>query len=186
MSLKIFGERVALKPVEEKFGSGIILRPANRNVTSQLGEIVALSESASKVFKPGQICWFQVAHDLRTGAKICPEYQVEDTSYLIQHYRDLIAILDGPVVKLENFSIAGEWCLVKAELIPHEGRLLLPDSIKTNQEFIRYRLVQKGPTVDLEINVGDELIVEKNRCNPIEIDGEQYFYITKMFVYGVA
>jgi len=181
-----FGDRVVLKAIEEKFDTEILL-PQTRNIRHMLGKSVAISPNAGKAgFEVGAIYFFQVAMDPRTGAPLVPVHGGGDDQVIVQHWRDLIAKLSRDVVSLETFNVVGQWILLEPEA--EQGLIVRPDNQPLDPAEVNFKVVQLGQPFE-GLSVGDSVIVEKGRCNPIELkrDGKsnQYFYVDRQFVYGV-
>ena len=51
---------------------------------------------------------------------------------------------------------------------------------------MKFILEEKGETVEAPIEVGQELLVDRTRANPIKLGDVAYHYIHKNFVLGVV
>lgn len=185
----IHGDRIILSPVEEEFVSNILM-PEVRHRQFQLGKVVAAGPKASEIFKEEDLLIFQVIQDLRTNRPLVSKYTDKDGEHIVQHYKDMIGRLKGPVVKLEDFEIVGDWVLLRAEQAKKTaGNLLLPENLRdssSTDEFTKYYVVQKGGTVNHGLTPGQEVIVEKTRCNPIGLSGKVYYYVDKSSIYATV
>lgn len=179
---RLFGERVALQLVDEEY-EGLIVPAPTQERMHMLAKVVAVGDEAKWV-KPGEIVYWQWNKMIEAMCK----YQMNGTPIFILSEKDMIAKLSSRLVKLDTFQVVGEWCLVRKESEQAVGRILLPNAVAhaPEQSFVHHFLVQKGEdTQDKLMEIGDELIVDRARANPLRISGEDFFYIQKPFVVGV-
>lgn len=186
--LKPFGTRVAVKDVAEEFESEIIL-PSRRQLQYLIGEVVASSDQAKEWVKDGEIVLFQLPINPATGKPMQPAISIDGEDLQFLHYKDLIARLPkgNPKVTIDNFQVIGTWVLIRAEFNKPSSLIQLPDSAQEqhHHDMFKFYLVQKGPQCKVDMNVGEEVVVDANRCNPIEIDGKKFFYTYEDWIYGV-
>lgn len=184
MKLNLFGDRVAIVKVEEEFDGKIII-PDNTHQQHWIGRIVSTSPKVHEEgeFKNGQLVMFQTNAMMEFNNSV----RVGDSDVMVLHPNDIISILDGMVVKLENFKIASQWVLLKGEDVGQVSSIILPDQGKQqNSHYIRWFVEQKGAkTAKNLFKVGDEVAVQKGRCNPISINHDTYFYVTQDNLHGV-
>jgi co-chaperonin GroES (HSP10) len=186
MTLKLFGQRIALTEVKEEL-EGSILLPESRTRSFYIGRIIAVGdglEPDGKV-KPmwvsaGDLVMFQLI-----GAQVTASQFIHESNKVrILHQGDVIARLKSNVVKMDNFEILGDWVLSKVEM-QSGTTLVVPDSARQPDMFT-FKLEQKGAGVEHDIQKGEEVYVERMRCNPVEIDRVTYAFCHKSDVHGVA
>lgn len=189
-NIKLYGERVALMPVEEDY-SGSIQLPDGTNSTlgHELGKIKAVGDCRVKdeqrpIFvNAGDVVLFQMNQML---AGQCLYRWQNKHLFMVLLQSDMIARLKSTKITLEGFEILGNWILLEPFATPKievNGAILIPDNVQNSKD--RLRVIQLGSTVDLDVKVGDEVVPAKNRCNPIRIDGDDYVYIDKSSLAGV-
>jgi chaperonin GroES len=54
-----------------------------------------------------------------------------------------------------------------------EGGIVLPDSAKSDDNFIRAEVLEIGTDENIEVEVGDEVILSSFSGTEIEVDGEE-------------
>ena len=184
--INLFGERVAIVELEEEIESEIALA-GKRNYSYFVGKVHAASKKAQEILNVDDTVLFQAPTDMRTGKVMGQVFKAGDEIVQIQHSRDMIARLGkGTVVNIDTFEPLGEWVLAEARLIKRESTILLPDNVRETPDFFRYHVVKKGSKVPEEIQVGDEIVVEPNRLNPIGLSGKNYFYCDRGQIAGVV
>jgi hypothetical protein len=108
---------------------------------------------------------------------------------------DLIGRLKDDRVNIESFEILGDFVLVKPELRGSGSPIVLPSTVAKSPEFVYYRVVQLGSTVDLPIAVGDEIIINHGKVNVLMLQAqdkgggwhnEDYGYVIKDYVHAVV
>ncbi len=184
--IKLFGERVAIKELEEKIESEIVM-VGKRNFQYNIGEVLATSDKAKEIMKDGDVVLFQSPMDYRTGKILSQVFKHGKDILLVQHSRDMIARLGkSKIVNLENFDPIGEWVLIESRQIENNTGILLPDNIRETPDFFRYYVLKKGSKVAETIQIGDEIVAEPNRLNPIGLDGKNYFYCDQGQICGTV
>lgn len=183
MNFKLFGERVALEPVEQTY-SGKVVLPQSAARVFDLGRVVAIGDGKVKDktvplrVKVGDTAVFQanmmVAHNCRHdfGPK---------SKFIFLLQQDLIAVLHGTEIKLERFQVVGHWVLLQ----PFDevtGIIKTPD---TATRPARYRAVQVGEDAPAEL-LDKEVIVEKTRVSKISIGDRELAFIHQANVMGVV
>lgn len=186
--IKLFGDRVAVREIDEEYKTEIKL-VGRMNASYIIGKILAASENSSKVVSEGDVVLFQVPMHPIERRPMVPGHTIDGVSFLIQHYRDLIAKLPSgdPVVTLDNFQVLDRWCLVRAEAVKLSSGLYLPENVQENHksDYFKFFLVQKGKNVPISVEVDDEIVVDPSRANPIGIGAENFYYIHSDCIYGV-
>lgn len=184
--MKLFGERVALQQVEETI-QGTLLVPDLHAKTFTIGKVVSVGDGKTKDgaktmwISPGELIMFQLVGPQTVQAK----FNVAGKPMMILHQGDLIARLDKPVIAPENLTILGEWLLLDVTIPTKVGELYLPNKVTPGLESIVFHVRQLGAGVTLEAKPGDEVAVERGRCQPLEIDGKTLAYIHQSQVHGV-
>jgi len=205
MSVKLFGHRVLLKyekPAETKIGNLYIPDVAGKHDLHRTGRVEVVGDGfvtnpvtkQVEAFKPlvqkGDLVMFQI-NDVMRWAQIF-RYLKDDLIYMLQ--TELIARLHGEKISLDTFEILGDYVLVKPQLRLIEGKILLPNTVQS-PERIQYTAIQKGATVDLPFEIGQEVICNHGRVNPVFIpvmqksgivEQQEYGYVLKDFVNGVV
>ena len=184
--MKLFGERVAMKQVEETI-TGTLFVPDLHAKTFTIGEVVAVGDGKTKEgdkpmwVTPGELVMFQLVGPQTIQAK----FLVEGKPRMILHQGDLVAKLTKPAIAVDNLTILGEWVLLDADIPTKVGEIYLPTKTTPNLESIRFRVRQVGAGVTIKVKVGDEVAVERGRCQPLEIDDKTLAYIHQGQVHGV-
>jgi co-chaperonin GroES (HSP10) len=174
MKLNVFGNRVAVSPVTEKTTGKIVL-PENRHKMYLLGKVEKANQAEDQtVCYPGNLVLFQ------TNSTSEPVViSGEKVSFL--HPGDVIGILKSEVISIENFQIAGNWIMVEPVKSIQEGKILLPENV---EHCFKFSVFQVGSTVKIGVSPGDEIVLERNRLTPIQIEGREFGYIDQAFVFG--
>jgi len=193
---KMFGPRVLLEKFKPE-GTGKIVLPdtAGATDTHLLGKVISTGDgklrdgkSTEMFVKDGDVVMFQTSDVI----SYTQTYRNADNKMLVHMLQgDLIARINGTVINIENLEILGEFLLIRWELRHTDSPIILPENVgaRTPDMFAFY-VEQKGGAVDLEVNVGDEVILNNGRLNVILITGDngvnkEYGYILKDFVCGV-
>jgi co-chaperonin GroES (HSP10) len=204
MSIKLFGHRVLLKHEKLESSKGNIIIPdvAGKHDLNRTGRVKVIGDGKVRnavtgsfevkpaLVKEGDMVMFQI-NDIMKWAQIY-RHGKDDLIWMLQH--ELIARINGKDSNMETFEILGDFVLVKPEIRKLGEGLVLPDSIKS-PDMIHYTVKQIGCTVDLPISVGQEVICNHGRINPIFIPEKQpdgapiqieYGYVFKDFVHGMV
>ena len=146
-----------------------------------LSEVVALGDKCKGV-GAGDIVLWQNNGIIERNCR----YFMDGVPIFVLFRSDLIARLANKMVKLDNFQVLGEWCLVR-RVVKQPNLIVLPEAVQeSNQDLvIKFILEQKGAEVTTEVELGDELIVDRTRSNPIKINKESFYYIHQSSVLGV-
>lgn len=184
--ISVFGSRVALKVVEEKYDGIIVLPNGMARSLHMMGVVVAASPTVDGTpshltqLSPGETVLFQ-SNDFMAQQGT---YKLPSFEGMVLHQRDMVARLKEQKVTLKNFEMLGPWMLVEPFAKREKSALVLPDNIDNTNELQRFRLVQQGAWVDFGLKPGDELILNKGMVNPLSIDGKAYCYISSDAVLG--
>ena len=192
--IKLFGVRVALKQIDEEVtGSLFIPSIVKQGALYELGKVWAVGPDATFASE-GDTVVFQMPDMVKKSTTY--RMSTDGERFTVIHHLDVLAILHKPIMAIEHFEIAGNWVLAEMIVNKPAGGLELPENYRTELEDIRIRIVQLGRGVtDVEYAVGQEIVCEKTRCNPINLEktdfatGEkvnaEYVFLTKDYVYGV-
>jgi co-chaperonin GroES (HSP10) len=203
MSIKLFGHRVLLKHEKLESKSTIVIPDvAGKHDLNRTGRVKVIGDGKVRNAVTGQfevrpalvkvddMVMFQI-NDVMKWAQIY-RHGKDDLIWMLQ--QELIARINGKETTIDTFEILGDFVLVKPEVRKLGEGLVLPDSIKS-ADMIHYTVKQIGSTVDLPITVGQEVICNHGRVNPIFIPEKQkdggpiqieYGYIFKDFVHGMV
>lgn len=185
----VYGDRLVLSSVEEEY-EGVIVPTPTFKQAHVLGLVKVLGDKAeASGVKVNDIVLYQTNGFIAQQA----HYNFGGSDYFILMTTDMIASVtptvrpDGKmatIITLENFHILGEWLLVEPFVEKSNSVIVIPENAQP-EESVRFRLIQKGPKVDLDVQPSDVLIVDRARANPIGIGTGKYAYVQKQFVYGV-
>lgn len=204
MSIKLFGHRVLLKHEKLENSKSKIVIPdvAGKHDLNRTGRVKVVGDGRVKNAVTGQVevkpplvkvedlVMFQI-NDVMKWAQIY-RHGKDDLIWMLQH--ELIARINGDDMNMDTFEILGDFVLVKPEIRKLGEGLVLPDSIKS-PDMIHYTVKQIGSTVDMPFTVGQEVICNHGRINPIFIPEKQsdggpiqveYGYVFKDFVHGMV
>jgi co-chaperonin GroES (HSP10) len=178
---KLFGDRVALQLVEEEY-EGMLVPAPSPNKMHVLSKVIAIGDKCKELVV-GDIVLWQNNGLIERNCR----YVMDGKPVFVLLRGDMIARLTNRLVKLGNFQILGEWCLVRKIVEQPSSLIVLPDSAQeSNPEMVlRFILEQKGNECDVDVAVGDELIVDRTRSNPLRIHREDFYYVHKNCVLGV-
>lgn len=192
LKIKLFGDRVLFKPIEEEI-TGSILLPIRQNKKYELGEVIKLGDGkykdtagnqkeAKMLVAIGDYIFFQVNPMMAQNNAV----RLEGKTYMTIIQHDMIARLKSPKVSLENFEILGYWLLLDSfEDKVGDSRIVLPDNVGMESRALRYKVKQKGALAD-NVEVGQEVIIEKRAASIVTINDEYYWYLDSRHVYGVV
>jgi co-chaperonin GroES (HSP10) len=196
--LRIFGERVAVKRVEEKL-SGSILIPQNTvNLTRCIGQIVSVGDGVVRrdgqrkvmemVVKEGDLVFFQMNSIQEVNSVFVVGEKEKKNELYTLNQGDCIARLTSEAITYKGFEMLGVWCLVEPFMDKPSANLVIPDIIDpVHSSTPRFRLKKLGTHANLvDVKEDQELIVEKMMVNPVEIEGKRYGFIDRDRIYGVV
>jgi len=191
-TLTLLGENIAVTMVEEQMEGEIIL-PQNKYVRHELGRVIAVGDgkyrqdpsSATPIpdrtiwVKPGDIIMYQLGGPQIGNAA----YKLDEQPIRIFHQGDAIATLKTNKITMENIQILGNWVMLRVET--QKGLIVIPDQAQPPENF-KFYLEQKGAGVTLDIAIGEEVLPERGRCAPIDINGKTFVYTHQDFIRGVV
>ncbi len=189
MQIKLFGNSVLVRKVTPKNTSTLYV-PESQSDIHKIGEVVVVGNGKvpngtiePSLVKVGDIVYFQT--NAVMAANTCYEHEKE--SFINLHQGDLIAKINTPkdeaVVTYDAFEMLGRWSLLRVHQ-RQVSSILIPENINNN-EFIYFTLAKRGADVDLEIEIGQELLINHGRINPILLENKNYAYIDKGYILGV-
>jgi co-chaperonin GroES (HSP10) len=203
MNVKLFGKRVLVEFHRPKTDSKIIIPDAAQNRDSHRlgivrfigdGRVKNKAEPVPSLVKEGDVVMFQLNGIMEATQK----FVLDGKHYMNVVEDDLIARINGDDLSIENLEMLGDYVLLKHFIRQQPGStLFLPDNAvrQSAPDFIYFRCVQKGTTVDLPFTKGDELVVNFGRLTPMFIvkrkaDGTsenlEFAYTRKEWVDGVV
>lgn len=199
MIKQLFGERIAVTESNFEFEGDILMPEGHQTLGKEyrLGEVVGVPDLV--YFAAGEKKRAPM-HYVELGDKVVfqiPAKITEGVQYVLPHYfagkpfsiilqGDILGILKSKVVTPETFEIAGNWVLLESWTNKPATFLDLPDNFAAELKDFRLRVVQKGKGVtDDRYQIGDEVFVEKSRCNPIFLGSKEYCFIEKGWIFGV-
>lgn len=179
--LTLFGERIAIKQIEEAIEGEIVI-PAGTTLSNyQLGRVLATGPKATHA-KVGDVVLFQIPTHIMASAT----YRWGGEEAALIHQADIIGKLKTNVVNVANFEIAGGWVLLDIEIQGLNAGLSLPQNVQPNLVDIHFTVRQIGDHVakDRGYEVGDKAMVERQRCNPLKIEDKEYAFCDQQWVFG--
>jgi co-chaperonin GroES (HSP10) len=165
-NFKLFGDRVLVEQVKAK--QGTIYVPENEYDLSRIG-------------KEGDLVYFQTNMVMQSNLM----YDMGTEIYMNLMQGEIIAKLDSNDITLDGFHVIGDWVLCKPFLKDAPVGIVLPEASKKAMA-VYFRLIDKGSTVDLPIEKGDELVLTHGRAQPFQIQREDYVYIHKNEIHGIV
>lgn len=194
MEHKIFGPRVFVEVLEEKYEGLQIIISQSMNINHKIGRVIAVgngrnpdgSETDVSFLNEGDILMFQ-ANDVMMANS---NYVFDGKNCLALHVNEMIAKVESDVVTEDTFHILGKWVLLEGHIVPTmETSLVLPEQDTqqmTQTAWVRFSVKQVGQTAanDLPIEPGDELILDRTRINSIKIGMEERFYVPLESILG--
>ena len=204
MNVKLFGHRCLVEFHRPKTASKIIIPDIARNTDShRLGIVRVVGDGAVKgkdtpepsLVKEGDVVLFQINGMMEATQK----YVLDGKHYMNLLQGDLIARITGDDMTVENMEMLGDYVLLKHFIRQRPGStLFLPDSAAVRQsapDFIYFRCAKKSATVNLEVAVGNEVVVNFGRLTPLLIvklnedgttENQEFCYTRKEWVDGVV
>lgn len=180
----LFGNRVALSVVEEEY-KGILVKAPTEEKMHVLARVAAKGDKVTQDIKVGDILFWQTNSMIQAHNR----YQFDKANPLfILMTGDMVARVKNRTVDRENFQVIGDWCLVRRVVVQPSKLIFVPDTaVDANQDsIVQWILEQKGDTVDCEMGLGQEVIIDRTRANPIQLGEERFAYIHKNFVIGTV
>lgn len=199
---ELFGNRVALQLLEEEY-QGLVVPAPTQSKIHVISKVMAVGDKASSAIKVNDILFWQTNAMIEAHCR----YQLNGVPTFVLGTTDMIARLTAnteigqgkdarltaQVINLANFHVIGDWLLIRKVVIEPSKLIILPDEVKdANQDMTVKFLVEqlgdtvcsKGGPVEIEVAVGDDLIVDRTKANPIKLGDDHFFYLHKNFVLG--
>ena len=179
---KLFGNRVALQLVEEEY-KGLIVPTPTAEKLHVLSKVVAVGDKVTLDIKVNDILFWQTNSMIQKHCR----FDLNGVPTFVLLVGDMVARLTEQLVTRANFHILGEYLLLKREVIQPK-RIILPDEVvEANQETtVRFLLDDKGASVKVEAEAGQELLVDRSRANPIKLEDTLYYYLHSNYVLGTV
>lgn len=201
MNIKLFGPRCFVEFYRPKSQSRIVIPDIAQNGDShRMGIVRFIGDGRVKnkdvpepsLVKEGDIVLFQLNGVMETTQK----FVLEGKHYMNLLQSELIARIDGDLSE-DNLTMLGDYVLLKHFTREQPGsKLVVPESVaKSLPEFIYFRCLKKGSTVDLPIKVGDEIVANLGRLTPLfivsqklngSVDNQEFCYTRKEWIDGTV
>jgi len=184
-TLTLFGENIAVTMIDEQLEGEIIL-PQNKFVRHELGKVLATGDGKYRTgetkplwVKPDDIVMYQLGGPQITNST----YKFDNQPIRLFHQGDAIAKLKTNKITMDNIQILGDWVLLRVET--QKGIIIIPDQAQPPENF-KFYLEQAGAGFKLNIAVGEEVLPERGRCAPVDVNGKTYVYTHQDFIRGVV
>jgi len=203
MNVKLFGPRCLVEFHRPKTASKIVIPDSAQERDSHRfgivryigdGKVKGKDEPVPSLVKEGDVVMFQINNIMEATQK----FVLNGKHYMNLLQGDLIARVVGEDVCAENLEMLGDYLLLKHFMRQTGSTLLLPDSAQmrnSSPEFIYFRVVSKGSTVDLPVKENDEVVVNFGRLTPMFIikrkddgtsENQEFVYTRKDWIDGVV
>jgi hypothetical protein len=187
---QLFGNRIAVQITEEEYEGLIVAAPTAMRM-HVCAHVVAVGPEV-KGISTGDIVFYQKIIHPFGNTQQDPfgdpkRYNLNGVPTHIELAGDMIAKLSSRKVKLENFTMIGDWFLCRREIVRPSNLIIVPDSAEAaNQDImVQFLVEQVGDGVVEVFPKGTELIIDRGRANPLRIETTDFVYIHKNFVMGV-
>lgn len=186
-TFKLFGDRVLVEQVKAK--QGTIYVPENEYDLSRIGRVITTGDGTrpgrdpvDMLVKEGDLVYFQTNAVMQSNLM----YDMGNEIYMNLMQSEIIAKVDSNDITLDGFNVIGDWVLVQPFMKEDaESKIVLPEATK-KALAIFFRVVKKGGTVDIPIEKGDEVILTQGRCQPIQIQRQDFGYVHKNEIHGIV
>ena len=187
---QLFGNRVALQLVEEEY-KGLLTLPPTTERMHVLSRVVAKGDKAPDSIRVNDILFWQTNAMIQKHCR----FDLNGVATFVLLTGDMIARLTSQVVARADFHVIGDYCLLRREIIQPSKLIILPSEVvEANQETtVKFILDDLGDTAvereddgNLPIEIGQELLIDRTRANPIQLGNDHYYYIHKNFVLGTV
>jgi hypothetical protein len=180
---QLFGNRVALQLVEEEY-KGLLTLPPTTERMHVLSKVVAKGDKVVQNISVNDILFWQTNAMIQKHCR----FDLNGVATFVLLTGDMIARLTSNVVDRDNFHVIGDFCLLRRVVVQPSKLIILPSEvIEANQETtVKFILEEKGETVDTPAEVGQEVLVDRTRANPITLGKDSYYYIHKNFILGIV
>jgi hypothetical protein len=127
--------------------------------------------------KPGDIVMYQLGGPQIENSK----FKLDGKPIKVFHQGDCIAKLSSCKISIETFQVIGNWVLLEVRF--DQGVIIVPEKVAPSEDF-KFFVTQVGDGVKLPLTKGQQVIPERGRCLPIEINGTTYVYTHQDFIHG--
>jgi co-chaperonin GroES (HSP10) len=201
MNVNLFGHRCLVEFTRLKTTSKIVIPDAAQTHDTHRigivrfigdGKVKGKDEPVPSLVKPGDMVMFQMNQVMENTQK----YVADGKHYMNLLQTELVCRINGEDMSIDNLEALGDYTILKHFVREASDTIILPDSVarQNANEFIYFKLLKKGSTVDLPINVNDELIVNFGRLTPMFIvtsglegtRNEEYCYTSKEWIDAVV
>jgi co-chaperonin GroES (HSP10) len=173
----------------------IIPDSARADATHRYAKIVSMTKKPDEDVgvKEGDIILFQSNEVMINTQK----YIRDGKTYMNLLLSELLfKINDVNDINLDTVSVLGEYALLQPFFMRRDSGLLLPEDVKgiTAAEFVYFRIQQAGPLFGDTAKVGQEVVCNLGRVNPIfftEVNGasrknKEMCYVHKSWIDGIV
>jgi len=190
--MKLIDKKRCIITESDQEGTGTIVIPSNIGKEYQLGKVVHVPASDNNLVEEGQYVFFQLPPMVKNSTGYAHKADIYNgKGFFILHQEDVIATLSEPNVSLATFKINGNWLLLDMVIEGYSNSsIALPDTYRPPIDEFFFKVKQIGGNVDenkegLPYAIDDTVYIEKNRCNPIILEGKEYVFLHKQYVYAV-
>jgi co-chaperonin GroES (HSP10) len=186
MTIKPFGEYIAITPVKEEL-QGTLEVPVRNDVAYDLAEIQAVGNGkvAEKPKVGVEKNWYEVPMYRKKGEIVVfrvPQAAIKSKTYsfhegsdektMLIHQGDIIGTISGKRVGIDTFKISGNNVLLEffeTNVLAPGSKIEIPENARAQLTRLRFKVLQIGELAfpDGEIKVGDEVMIDRMRAEPI-------------------
>jgi co-chaperonin GroES (HSP10) len=202
MNIRMFGHRCLVEHYRPKTSKSAIIIPdaTEQKSTHRFGKVVAVGDGIFRdkplqkpVVKMDDIVMFQINQVMENTQK----YVLDDRHFMNLNQGEVIGRLTGGDITIENFEMVGEFVLLKHFFRQPKGtKIILPEDAmrQSASDFIYFKVMLKGGSVDKPFEIGDEVVANYGRLTPIffvkrDLDGTsenvEYCYTHQDWIDGV-
>ena len=200
MNIKLFGPRVLVEHHKLSDKENLIIMPdaTQQHDTHRLGKVVFVGDGKTKtgivpsLVKVGDVVLFQINNVMEHTQS----FVLHGRTYMNLLQTELLARVKGEKLTTDNIEMLGDYLLLKS-FVRDTGRIVLPKNLSRQAapEFIYFRCMAKGSTINKPFELNDELIVNLGRLTPVffakknkagTYDNEEYCYTHKDWVDGTV
>lgn len=180
-NLNIFGDRVALRELQETFDTKIQV-PERRNQSFAVGQVAFVGDGQHKgetcemYLKVGDIVWFQ--QTTMTSANTL--HAIDGKPIFVLPQGDVLARLKSTTMSIDEFEILGMYALVRPYIPKLKSQIVVPDNVQTQvSELTHYQLVQLGQQAaeHCKASIGKRVLLERMMVHHFTIDSVEYGFL---------
>ncbi len=187
---KLFGERIALNNVKEPPTGATILLPDTVTHEFRIAEVVKVGDmkvgddTRDAHVEVGDMVMFQMNAMQHGNAR----YNFGNEHVIVMPQGDLIAKLIGGSMDYSAFVPVGKWVILSFKQHQNSDVLFIPEKSAAVEmpETFSFHVEKVGAGCNAEIKPGQEVIVERNRCNQLKIEGTTYLFVSDDWIYGAV